>query len=417
MQFIENREILKDYQTIRSQTEKLVSNLQTEDFIVQAATHVSPTKWHLAHTTWFFEKFILEKYVPGYQYFNSEFLYLFNSYYETVGTPHPQAKRGMITRPTVKETLDYRAYVDKHMNELLSSQEENKDIAQLVEIGLQHEQQHQELILMDIKFNFSFNPLHPVFQENNSVYSSDLPKLSFHEVKGGLVEIGHNGDGFSFDNETPRHKSYLEPFQLANRPVTNGEFMDFINDKGYEVPNWWLSDGWNKVKEEEWDHPQYWIKQDGKWYNYTLGGLKEVDPNAPVTHVSFYEADAYARWAGKRLPTEQEWEHALEGHSLEGHFVEDGHYQPHSFYNESHTFHKAFGDNWEWTQSPYVPYPKNKPLEGPLGEYNAKFMANQMVMRGGSCVTSQSHIRLTYRNFFYPEMRWQFSGFRLADNL
>ncbi|WP_431801024.1 ergothioneine biosynthesis protein EgtB [Halobacillus andaensis] len=270
---------------------------------------------------------------------------------------------------------------------------------------------------MDIKYNFSFNPLHPVFRDNNYEPSSHTPELIFYEIDGGLVEVGHSGEGFCFDNEGPRHKTYLAPYQLANRPVTNGEFIDFINADGYETPDYWLSDGWQKVNEENWVHPQYWMKKENEWYVYTLSGLQKIDPHAPVSHVSFYEADAYARWAGKRLPTEQEWEHALEGHLIEGHFMEDDFYQPHSQYSTNETFHKAFGDVWEWTQSPYVPYPRNKPLDGSLGEYNAKFMANQIVLKGGSCVTPQSHIRLTYRNFFYPHMRWAFSGFRLADDL
>ncbi|WP_318036193.1 SUMF1/EgtB/PvdO family nonheme iron enzyme [Halobacillus amylolyticus] len=230
------------------------------------------------------------------------------------------------------------------------------------------------------------------------------------------MEVGHEGAGFAFDNEGPRHKTYLAPYQLANRPVTNGEFIEFINDQGYETPDYWLSDGWQKVKEEQWGHPQYWMKKDEEWYTYTLSGLQVVDPRAPVTHVSFYEADAYARWAGRRLPTEQEWEHAVKDQSTDGHFMEDGHFQPHSHYSNK-SFDKAYGDVWEWTQSPYVPYPRSKPLEGALGEYNAKFMANQFVLKGGSCVTPRSHIRLTYRNFFYPHMRWQFSGFRLADDV
>ncbi|UOQ42864.1 ergothioneine biosynthesis protein EgtB [Halobacillus salinarum] len=403
------------YQKVRNYSEKLVSNLKTEDFVVQAAPHVSPAKWHLAHTTWFFEKFILEKFVPDYQHFNEEFLYLFNSYYETVGTPHPQARRGLITRPTVDETMEYRKRVDQTMSKLLVTHGEKKEIQELVEIGLQHEQQHQELILMDIKYNFSFNPLYPAFHNNQHPHES-VPALQFEKIDGGLVQVGYDGEGFCFDNENPRHKTYLAPYQLANRPVTNWEFIQFINDGGYEHPEHWLSDGWQKVHQEHWGHPQYWEKQEGEWYSYTLAGLTKLDLNAPVSHVSYYEADAYARWAGKRLPTEQEWEYALETHTLDGHFMEDGYYQPHSHYSEEAAFHKAFGDVWEWTQSPYVPYPRSKPLAGSLGEYNAKFMANQFVLKGGSCVTPRSHIRLTYRNFFYPDMRWQFSGFRLADD-
>ncbi|WP_085507086.1 ergothioneine biosynthesis protein EgtB [Thalassobacillus devorans] len=411
------KEMAKRYGEIRGQTETLVSNLNIEDFMVQAATHVSPTKWHLAHTTWFFEKFILEAYQPGYQHFNKAFNYLFNSYYETVGEPYPQSQRGAITRPTVQETLNFREYVDDHLLDLLDkvTEEDAGEIHQLVEIGLHHEQQHQELILMDIKFNFSFNPLYPAFQERDDQPSLEAPALTFHEIEGGLVEVGHDGNGFAFDNEGPRHKTYLEPYRLANRPVTNGEFLEFIDDNGYETSHYWLSDGWQKVNEDKWRHPQYWVQEDGEWYIFTLAGLKKLDMHAPVVHISFYEADAYARWAGKRLPTEQEWEHAMRNEEIAGNFMENDTYHPNSYYKGG-KFDKAFGETWEWTQSPYVPYPRNKPLDGSLGEYNAKFMANQMVLKGGSCVTPRTHTRLTYRNFFYPDMKWQFSGFRLADD-
>nr|WP_245807825.1 ergothioneine biosynthesis protein EgtB [Halobacillus massiliensis] len=412
-----DRDMLKEYSAVRQYSEKLVSNLNTEDFIVQADTHVSPVKWHLAHTTWFFEKFILESYLPDYKHFNTSFNYLFNSYYETVGEPYPQKNRGLITRPTVQETLDYRKHVDKHMQNLMSEHEiENEDsLSQLVEIGLNHEQQHQELILMDLKYNFSFNPLFPVFKAKEDQPSLEAPELKFNQINGGLVEVGHDGEGFAFDNENPRHKTYLESYRLANRPVTNGEFIEFMNDKGYETTEYWLSDGWQLVNEEKWTHPQYWVKQGSEWYVFTLAGLKKLDMNAPVVHISFYEADAYARWAGKRLPTEQEWEYAMKEESIKGNFMESDQLHPTSEYDNK-LYDKAFGEVWEWTQSPYVPYPRNKPLDGSLGEYNAKFMANQMVLRGGSCVTPQSHIRLTYRNFFYPQMKWAFSGFRLADN-
>lgn len=411
----ESEQMIQRFHEVRMSTKELVSHIQTEDFLLQADTHVSPTKWHLAHTTWFFEKFILEDYIQGYQLFNPVFLYLFNSYYETVGTPHPQAKRGLISRPTVQETMEYRDYVDQRIVELLENQSLDKGIRDLLEIGLQHEQQHQELILMDIKYNFSFNPLQPVFKVEEFKRTGQASALTFHSFEGGLVEIGHNGVGFSFDNERPRHTTYLHPFQMANRPVTNADYIEFIEDGGYENPQYWLSDGWQIVQKEGWECPQYWQHNEGEWYIFTLGGLKTIDPHAPVCHVSFYEADAYARWAGRRLPTEQEWEFAMNSQGAEGHFMEDGHYQPHSEY-DNETFSKAFGDVWEWTQSPYVPYPRSKPLEGALGEYNAKFMANQIVLKGGSCVTPRTHTRLTYRNFFYPQMRWQFSGIRLADD-
>ncbi|WP_226577964.1 ergothioneine biosynthesis protein EgtB [Halobacillus litoralis] len=416
MTTVKPKSVVQEYRDVRYYSEKLVQTLEVEDFVVQAAAHVSPTKWHLAHTTWFFEKFILEVYVPDYKYFNEEFLFLFNSYYETVGEFHPQQKRGLITRPTVRETMAYREHVDQEMKELLSEKEGDATITSLVEIGLQHEQQHQELILMDIKYNFSFNPLYPSLKEKVDPLLKEAPPLSFEEYEEGVVEVGHDGGGFAFDNEGPRHKTYLHSYKLANRPVTNGEFIQFIESGGYEEAAYWLSDGWSKVKEEQWKHPEYWQEKDGQWFYFTLSGLKEIDLDAPVVHVSFYEADAYARWAGKRLPTEQEWEHAMENLLLDGHFMEDESFQPHAGYT-GQSMEKAYGDVWEWTQSPYVPYPGNKPLEGALGEYNAKFMANQIVLKGGSCVTPRSHIRSTYRNFFHPHMRWQFSGFRLAEDV
>ncbi|WP_281657822.1 ergothioneine biosynthesis protein EgtB [Halobacillus sp. Cin3] len=412
-----HQSVLSLYAETRTITEKLVQTLKTEDFVVQAAKHVSPTKWHLAHTTWFFEKFILEVYIPDYRHYNEAFLFLFNSYYETVGEFHPQERRGLITRPTVEETMDYRRHVDQEMSRLLAERVGDADIDGLVEIGLQHEQQHQELILMDIKYNFSYNPLYPVFKEQVDASYGRAPELSFFEFKEGIADIGHNGEGFAFDHEGPRHKTYLHPYRIANRPVTNGEFIQFMESGGYEQPEHWLSDGWGTVKENQWKHPQYWVNKDGEWHMFTLSGLQKIDLDAPVSHVSFYEADAYARWSGRRLPTEQEWEHAMEKLEVDGHFMEHEQYQPHSIYKGDGTMEKAYGDVWEWTQSPYVPYPGNKPLDGALGEYNAKFMANQLVLRGGACVTPQSHIRATYRNFFHPEMRWQFSGFRLAEDV
>ncbi|RDY67600.1 ergothioneine biosynthesis protein EgtB [Halobacillus trueperi] len=415
MPITESEQVIKSFQEVRKSTKQLVSHLQTEDFLLQASTHVSPTKWHLAHTTWFFEKFILEDYIQGYQHFNPVFLYLFNSYYETVGTPHPQAKRGLISRPTVQETMEYRDYVDQRIVEILEKHSQDAGIIDLIEIGLQHEQQHQELILMDIKYNFSFNPFQPVFKVEEFKKAGEASALTFHSFEGGLVEIGHDGDGFSFDNERPRHTTYLHPFQMADRPVTNADYIEFIDDGGYENPQYWLSDGWQMAKEEGWKSPQYWQREEEKWYIFTLGGLQLIDLHAPVCHVSFYEADAYARWAGRRLPTEQEWEFVMSDQGVGGHFMEDGHFHPHSEYAQER-FKKAFGDVWEWTRSPYVPYPRSKPLEGALGEYNAKFMANQIVLKGGSCVTPRTHIRPTYRNFFYPQMRWQFSGIRLADD-
>ncbi|KGX90679.1 hypothetical protein N781_06285 [Pontibacillus halophilus JSM 076056 = DSM 19796] len=407
------------FKNVRAFTETLVENLQTEDYVVQASTETSPTKWHLAHTTWFFETFILKEYDGGYKELHPQFNYLFNSYYETVGTFFPRDSRGLLTRPTVAEVYTYRKYVNTHMEALLSQLSDEKwaEVASLVELGLQHEQQHQELIVTDIKYNLSINPLYPRYMPQDKDVSSKKYETTFHSFEGGLVEIGHDGKGFAFDNEGPRHKVWLEPYALASHPVTNGEYIQFIEDGGYQRAEFWLSDGWATVKEQEWDSPLYWVKQDDEWYSYTTHGLERVHPDEPVCHVSYYEATAYASWAGKRLPTEAEWEHACQGEAISGNFIDELNAHPTGDEGEGNgPFYKVFGDVWEWTRSAYSPYPRSKPLEGALGEYNAKFMSNQMVLRGGSCATSASHIRPTYRNFFNPDKRWQFSGFRLAED-
>ncbi|TFE00510.1 ergothioneine biosynthesis protein EgtB [Jeotgalibacillus salarius] len=415
MSVTKSKNIQQMFQDVRAYSEKLVAGMEIEDFILQADSFVSPTKWHLAHTTWFFEKFVLTEFMKGYEPFNEQFFYLFNSYYETVGKFHPQSMRGLISRPTVKETMAYRQYVNDKVNELLDTTEMTDHLYELIEMGLQHEQQHQELILMDIKYNLSFNPLFPALFEPKESTNVQAPELSFTSFEKGMTKIGTNGEEFAFDNETPCHDTFLNGCQIANRPVTNREYLSFIEDGGYEKAELWLSDGWQLVKKEQWEAPLYWVRNDGGWSYFTLSGLQPVDWEAPVTHVSYYEADAYARWAGKRLPTEQEWEHAMKNEEIKGNFMDHDRYQPDAHYHGAR-FEKAFGDVWEWTQSPYTPYPRSKPLDGALGEYNAKFMSNQIVLKGGSCVTPLSHIRLTYRNFFYPHMRWQFSGIRLADD-
>ncbi|MCM3719065.1 ergothioneine biosynthesis protein EgtB [Fictibacillus phosphorivorans] len=411
----------EQYQQVRSLSEKLASKLQDEDTIIQAMPDVSPPKWHLAHTTWFFERFILKEHDPSYVSYNEKFDYLFNSYYETIGSYHPRHSRGVLSRPLMDEVYKYRKHVDEAIVQLVDLYNDHlpQDIYDLIEIGLQHEQQHQELLLTDVKYNFSCNPLLPQFAESKSIpFPQTNTEKSYITIEGGLVEIGYSGADFSFDNERPRHKVWLEPYCLASHPVTNGEYLSFIEAGGYDQPEHWLSDGWSKVKQEEWKHPLYWRKADDGWYTFTLTGEKKLNLDEPVCHISFYEADAFARWSGKRLPTEGEWEHAMASIPIEGNFAESEYYHPCEDGSTTLVpFKQAYGDVWEWTSSPYTAYPKSKPLEGALGEYNAKFMCNQMVLRGGSCATSKSHIRPTYRNFFQADKRWQFSGLRLAEDL
>jgi len=422
MEVLDEKTLTERFAEIREVSMRLVQPLEKEDFIIQSHPDVSPAKWHIAHTTWFFERMILKEFKSGYQEFNPTFDFLFNSYYNSIGPYQPRHERGVLSRPTVDEVIAYRNYVDGQIHELLSephSSETKKELVKLIEMGLQHEQQHQELILMDVKYNFFVNPLLPVYLETEEISGSERSEHAFVEFEGGLIEIGHNGEGFSFDNERPRHKVWLEPFQLATEPVTNGQYLEFIKSGGYEKPEYWLSDGWNVVKENNWKAPLYWLKnEEDEWEIYTLSGVKKLDPSEPVSHVSFYEADAFSRWKGKRLPTEAEWEHASQGFPIQGNFMDQGNYHPVSTSEESpeSPLLKMFGDGWEWTSSAYSSYPGSKPLEGALGEYNAKFMSNQMILRGGSCATPASHIRETYRNFFPPDKRWQFSGFRLADD-
>lgn len=412
---------------VRNFTESITESLALEDFVIQASPDVSPAKWHLAHTTWFFERFVLIPYLANYREFHTGYHQLFNSYYHTIGRPFPRQHRGLLSRPTVQEVMDYRHHVDEHLDSLLKHADQTllSEVEPLIEIGINHEQQHQELFFTDIKFNLSINPLRPAYGGPSRYATYNEPQDmhspgTWPSFDGGVVEIGHRGDGFAFDNEGPRHKVWLEPYAIAPQPVTNREFLDFMKAGGYEKVEYWLSDGWATVQSEHWQAPLYWESHDGSWRVFTLSGMCDVAMLEPVTHISYYEADAYARWAGKRLPTEAEWEHAFAEEELVGNFVESGLCHPtparRRDRSDSVKLQQGFGDVWEWTMTPYVPYPGNKPLEGALGEYNAKFMANQMVLRGGSCVTPQSHIRLTYRNFFQPEKRWQFSGIRLAED-
>jgi ergothioneine biosynthesis protein EgtB len=385
---------------------------------------VSPVKWHLAHTTWFFETFILKKWVNGYQPQVPEYAYLFNSYYNAAGDMHRRDLRGLISRPTVEQTNQYRALVDSHVDELLAGTDEELfiELEPLVTLGIHHEQQHQELLLTDIKHVFAQNPLHPVFRDvalasSQSIGRMPIPQLSFVDFDEAIVEIGHQGPAFSYDNEGPRHRALVLPFSLANRLITNGEYLEFMEDNGYRRPEFWLSLGWTTVNEQGWRAPLYWEKHDGKWYNFTLSGFRPVDVKEPVTHLSYFEADAFANWSDTRLPTEFEWEHAAAGAPIEGNLIESEQFHPAAWrrhLGDSHGLDQIYGDVWEWTRSAYAPYPGYRAAPGALGEYNGKFMCNQYVLRGGSCATSRTHIRRTYRNFFQPDKRWQFTGIRLA---
>jgi ergothioneine biosynthesis protein EgtB len=411
-----DRESLAEtFRAVRSQTEKLCEPLETEDYVIQSVTDVSPPKWHLAHTSWFFEHFVLAESQAGYQRFHPMYAYLFNSYYNLAGEYHPRVKRGVLSRPTVADIYRFRQHVTEKTLNLIDSvtDEELARIEPTLTIGLNHEQQHQELLVTDIKHILWCNPLEPVYRERPNQPSQPVRPMGWLEFKGGLHEAGFDNGGFAFDNESPRHPVFLNGFRIADRLVTNSEYLAFMRDGGYERPDLWLSDGWYTVNEQKWRSPLYWEQHDSEWWNFTLAGMRRVDPNEPVCHISHYEADAYARWAGKRLPTEFEWEVAAADQQLEGNFVDSGRYHVAPLTNGSAQF---FGDVWEWTQSAYLPYPGFKPLPGAVGEYNGKFMSSQMVLRGGSCATPLSHMRPTYRNFFQPYLRWQFMGLRLAED-
>ena len=400
------------YQQIRSVTVSLCQHLEPEDCVVQSMPDVSPTKWHLAHVTWLFEHFVLEPHLPAYERFNEQFHYLFNSYYYSVGQMHPRPERGLLSRPTLKEIIDYRAHVDDAVQELLATRSHEAAIEQLIILGFNHEQQHQELLLTDIKHVFSCNPLKPAVNPSLSGPPAGTPQEHrFIEGVAGIREIGAAGNGFCFDNETPRHRELLHEHSIGSRLVNNGEYLGFIRDGGYTNSGLWLSDGWATINERGWSRPLYWSKDYSS--DFPLGGERDLDLDAPVSHVSYYEADAYARWAGARLPTEAEWEIAAAACAVEGNLLESNHWQPVAAADGCSQF---FGDVWEWTSSSYSPYPGFKPLAGSLGEYNGKFMCNQMTVRGGSCVTSADHIRASYRSFFYPDARWQFLGIRLAKD-
>jgi ergothioneine biosynthesis protein EgtB len=405
------------YRAVRAATERLCEPLETEDYVVQAMPDTSPAKWHLAHTSWFFETLALQPGLPEYRPLESRYGFLFNSYYNTLGEQFYRPHRGLITRPTVKEVMEYRSWVDRHMELLFERADQLNVPESVIEVGLNHEQQHQELMVTDLKYLFSRNPMYPVYQPAApSVPFRPFPSLGWVEVEEGLYEIGHTGEGFAYDNERPRHKAYVYGFELADRLVTNGEYKEFMADGGYDTATLWLSDGWYAVQDHGWRAPLYWEERDGEWWHYTLAGFRKVGDAEPLCHVSLYEADAYARWAGARLPREEEWEIvAARQRTIGGNFVDDGKFHPVPLgENSAGNAAQIFGDVWEWTQSFYAPYPGYAPPEGALGEYNAKFMSNQNVLRGGSCATPRSHIRATYRNFFPASARWQFSGIRLA---
>ncbi len=402
------------YLRVRDTSMLLAAPLAAEDQVVQAIPEASPTKWHLAHTTWFFERFCLMEHARGYTPVDERYHFLFNSYYYTVGEMHGRAARGLLSRPTVDEVASYRARVDDAMLQFLEQRPEDEALAALVTLGLNHEQQHQELLLTDVKQVFFANPLGPAYRDLPTPSLLRPAPLAFLDRPGGLLEIGARGNGFCFDNETPRHEVLVRPHALANRLVTNSEFREFIDDGGYEDPSHWLADGWEMVRKLGWNRPLCWSEDSAG--EFTLGGWRPVDPYAPVCHVSYYEADAFARWAGARLPTEAEWEIAAADTPVDGNLLDTDYLQPAAADGGHVPVSQLWGDVWEWCASPYAPYPGFVPLAGSLGEYNGKFMCNQLVVRGGSCVTSRDHLRPSYRSFFYPRDRWQFLGFRLAKN-
>ncbi len=410
----DTRHLCQRFLAIRRLSEALAEPLSAEDQTVQSMRDASPTKWHLAHTTWFFETFVLRPHAPGYRPFDPAYEYLFNSYYEAVGPRHPRPQRGMITRPGVERIRAYRTYVSQAMAALIGSG--RGDWTELVELGLHHEQQHQELILMDVKHLLSMNPLFPAYAPERGAPADDATALRWVDFEGGLVEIGHAADGFAFDNEGPRHRAWVDPFALATRLSTCGEYAAFIADGGYRRPELWLSAGWDCVKQRDWQAPLYWHRDGDRWNLFTLSGLRPMRGSEPVCHVSFYEAAAFAKWAGKRLPREAEWELASIDAAGSGNMLEDGRYHPIAA-PRGDGLAQMIGDVWEWTASPYVAYPGYREPPGAVGEYNGKFMANQMVLRGGCAATPRDHIRTTYRNFFPPDARWMFGGIRLAEDL
>lgn len=414
---ISETSISDNFTSIRADSDDLCLPLEIEDYGIQTMPDVSPPKWHLAHTSWFFETFLLKPFCKNYKSYDPVFAHLFNSYYEQAGTFHTRPERGLLSRPTVKEVYQYRHYINQHMLTLMNDalHTERSEILRRTEIGLHHEQQHQELMLTDIKNIFAYNPLKPIYKELPKLEKTNSTELYWYEQPAGIYELGKTGKGFAYDNEYPRHKVYLEPFHIASRLTTNREYLEFVEAGGYKNPAYWLSDGWKATQTQQWSKPLYWENINNDWYEMTLAGRRPLDLDAPVSHVSFYEANAYANWREVRLPTEMEWEVVANDLEMKGNFRDQGFLQPIAAKNSSLT--QFYGDVWEWTQSSYAPYPGYRAAKGALGEYNGKFMSSQMVLRGGSCVTPQNHIRPSYRNFFYPGDRWQFSGIRLAETI
>ncbi len=413
------------FDTVRARSRALVKDLSPEDMGLQSMEDASPAKWHLAHTTWFFEEFILKPHMPAYVSPDDRFAFLFNSYYVQAGPRHTRSKRGLLSRPDVAEVFAYRDHVDAAMRQLLDEECVDADaIASLAELGCHHEMQHQELLVTDLLHALSHNPLLPAYHAPKPVSVTGERPVSWIDHAGGLVQIGHDGSGFAYDCEAPRHSVFLHPFRLASRPVTNRDWIAFMEAGGYQTQTHWLSDGWATREREDWDAPLYWWRQDDAWWSYSLRGPQPVNLDAPVVHVSYYEADAYARWAGKRLPTEAEWEIVARDRPIDGNFLDDGNFRPLPPQTQTQTQTQAgagsgvqfWGDVWEWTQSPFTPYPGFQPPEGAIGEYNGKFMCNQFVLRGGSCATPKAQMRASYRTFFYPHQRWQMLGLRLADD-
>ncbi|MHC9510473.1 ergothioneine biosynthesis protein EgtB [Kangiella sp. M94] len=433
-------QVLSDFIATRFLTEQLCEPLKAEDYNLQAIAETSPVKWHLAHTSWFFETFILKKFSSSFAPFNPRYEYLFNSYYNAIGEQFPRPQRGLLSRPSVKEVYEYRQWVTEQIKELVSSLRQHQDqdsrlgdALSLIRLGANHEQQHQELLLTDLKYNLFQNPILPAYRSTSQLVDQNEQVLPIEWIRFDekLVMIGTDitdfpvtQNDFAYDNETPSHKFYRHQFSAANRLTTNGEYLEFIEGGGYQEPQYWLSDGWDAVREHQWQAPLYWFKRNGDWFVYTLNGEKPLNLNEPVAHVSYYEADAFARWSDARLLTEQEWEsiakepqaNASSNSSILNNFVDNDVLHPVAA-TSNNGLQQFYGDVWEWTSSAYTPYPGFKAAAGAVGEYNGKFMCNQYVLRGGSCVTSENHIRKTYRNFFYPDSRWQFSGIRLARDI